>query len=43
MVIYAAIKEKKDLDFIDASKWTQISRSQFDVMRSAAISSLTGP
>lgn len=41
MVIYASIKNKTDLDFINASKWERISHAQLDVMKTAAIASLS--
>jgi len=41
MVIYASIKEKKDLDFLKTSKWPEISEDQLAIMKEAALTSLS--
>jgi len=40
MVIYASIREKKDLDFLTKSRWPEISDKQLEIMKTAAIGSL---
>lgn len=43
MVIYAKLNNKTDLDFLKGSRWKEISDDQLDVMKSAALRSLTFP
>jgi len=41
MVIYATVNEKKDFDFLKTSKWKDISDSQLEVMKEAALTALS--